>query len=72
MDALERAQRNVAYFRLRLARPELKASDVYRYVSTNEPGLAQNIDQFLCRHSWVVSEENDRCYCCLCLMDGDG
>lgn len=72
MDALERAQRNVAYFFLRMQRPDLRAIDIYRYVTTDEPGMAQNIDQFLCRHEWAISGENDSYYCGLCSMDGDG
>ena len=58
------------YVDLRRSRPDVPALDVWRFVNGDYPEAA-NIDQAVCRHEWVVNEESDRCYCCLCLADGD-
>ena len=60
------------YVELRQQRQDLRAIDVWSWVSNDDPGLAQNIDQYICRHHWVVSDEEDRCYCDQCGADGDG
>lgn len=67
--------RNLAslYLALRAARPEIPARSVHAWLTCDDPGLAQNIDQFLCRHEWPRDlQERDRCLCVHCGLDGDG
>lgn len=56
------------YVMLRAAHPTVPAIHIVEYIKTS-PGV--NLDQFICRHDWVISEETDRCYCTLCGADGD-
>jgi hypothetical protein len=56
------------YVQMRQAHPERRALDVWNYLHRDE---AMSFEQFTCRHEWVISEEDDRCYCCYCLADGD-
>ncbi len=60
------------YFNLRASRPDVRAADTLAFVKGELDPLAGTLDQALCDHDWVLSEETDRCYCCYCGMDGDG
>lgn len=58
------------YREIRQARPLIPARKVVAFI--NDPDICQNIDQYVCRHDWVINEESDRCLCSSCGMDGDG
>lgn len=59
-----------AYRSIRRQNPTIPARYVAEYL--DDPGIAQNIEQYVCRHEWPAVEECERSLCSLCGMDGDG
>lgn len=68
LAAQERAQFLELYAKTRAANPLVPARKILAWLK-DEGG--EPLEQFLCAHDWVISEETDRCYCCLCGADGD-
>lgn len=58
------------YLELRRQRQDVPAVIAWNFVNGEYPE-AQNVDQAMCRHKWVINGESDRCYCCYCGADGD-
>lgn len=59
------------YREIRATHPLIPARTVYAYAADDDRGIISNIEQYICRHDWVISEETDRCYCSCCGLDGD-
>jgi hypothetical protein len=76
---LEFATTNVAY---RRARGNLHYRAVDALLFVRDPGVAADMEQFTCRHSWTYTgiayggedsgyHGEGRCYCSYCGLDGD-